>query len=163
MPEDLTGLLTHLIESEVEFVLVGGFAALAHGCSTVTRDVDIAISMDESNLRLLHRSLAAFHPRFRGIHPERKFVESDIHGGGLKNLYLETDIGGLDCLGEVKGIGNYSACLEASVEWEFEGRKLRLLSRDALITSKHAMGRPHDLQTIRELQVIEKLEEEGDG
>jgi hypothetical protein len=39
--QNLSELTRRLIASQVEFVLVGGFAAAAHGVTLVTRDVDI--------------------------------------------------------------------------------------------------------------------------
>jgi len=40
--QNLSELTRRLIEAQVEFVLVGGFAAVAHGATLVTRDVDIS-------------------------------------------------------------------------------------------------------------------------
>ena len=38
---DLNSLLQRLIRHRVDFVVVGGYAAVAHGSSLVTMDVDI--------------------------------------------------------------------------------------------------------------------------
>lgn len=39
--QDFTTLLRRLTEESLEFVIVGGFAAVTHGSAYVTRDVDI--------------------------------------------------------------------------------------------------------------------------
>ncbi|HHI68076.1 MAG TPA: nucleotidyltransferase, partial [Planctomycetes bacterium] len=39
---DLENLLERLIEGGVEFTLIGGFAAVAHGATFLTRDLDVA-------------------------------------------------------------------------------------------------------------------------
>ena len=38
---DFESLLNRLIQSNVEFVIVGGFAAVAHGVSLPTQDIDV--------------------------------------------------------------------------------------------------------------------------
>jgi molybdopterin-guanine dinucleotide biosynthesis protein len=38
---DFESLLSRLIDHHVDFVIVGGFAAVAHGSSLLTQDVDI--------------------------------------------------------------------------------------------------------------------------
>lgn len=48
--QDLSELTRRLIQAEVEFVLVGGFAAVTHGVTLVTRDVDICCRFSEVNL-----------------------------------------------------------------------------------------------------------------
>ena len=48
--QNLAELTRRLIEAQVEFVLVGGFAALAHGAMRSTRDVDICCRFSEANI-----------------------------------------------------------------------------------------------------------------
>ena len=45
LAEALRDLVTHLNEDGVEFAVVGGLAASAHGEARFTRDVDIAVSI----------------------------------------------------------------------------------------------------------------------
>jgi hypothetical protein len=52
--QSLSELLRRLIVSDVEFVLVGGFAAVAHGVTLVTRDLDICCRFTEINLMRIH-------------------------------------------------------------------------------------------------------------
>jgi hypothetical protein len=49
--QNLSELIRRIIVSEVEFVLVGGFAAVAHVATLVTRDVDISCRFTETNLK----------------------------------------------------------------------------------------------------------------
>jgi predicted nucleotidyltransferase len=87
--------------------------------------------------------------------PDRlPFTRQQAEQGGWKNLYLATDIGQLDLLGEVKGIGRYEECLKHSEPVEIDGAQVRVLTLDALIVSKRAMGRPRDLHAVLELEVI---------
>ena len=66
----------------------------------------------------------------------------------------------LDCLSEVKGIGDYQACLVRSISIDFGKFAIRGLSLGALIDAKRAMGRPRDLHTAEELEVIRMRREE---
>ena len=76
--------------------------------------------------------------------------------GELKNLYLQTDLGELDCIGEVSGIGTFQAVLRRSVEATFSYGTFRFLNLGALPASKRAAGRERDLVAVRQLLAIEE-------
>ncbi len=63
---DFKALLEVLADTGVEFVLVGGLAAIAHGSARLTQDVDIVYARDEENLERLAGSLAPLQPYLRG-------------------------------------------------------------------------------------------------
>jgi hypothetical protein len=73
---------------------------------------------------------------------------------GLKNLYLETDLGVLDCLSEVLGVGGYAAVRRQSAVLDMEFGKCRVLGLDALIRAKRAMDRPRDREAVKQLEAI---------
>jgi hypothetical protein len=59
-------LVFHLLEKEqVEAVLVGGLAAVAHGAVYMTNDIDLCYNPASSNLTRLVRALEPIHPRLR--------------------------------------------------------------------------------------------------
>ena len=74
----------------------------------------------------------------------------------MKNLYLETDWGQLDCLGEILGLGGFKdvQCLSETIG--LDGAECQILHIEALIIAKKAMGRPKDIETIQQLEVIQK-------
>lgn len=76
--------------------------------------------------------------------------------GGLKNLYLDTDYGQLDCLGEIKGVGGFDVVKEHSMVIDLDYGRCRMLDLDTLIKAKKAMGEPCDLQAVAELTAIRK-------
>jgi hypothetical protein len=54
-PTELAQLLEQLLDASVEFILVGGGAAVTHGFPVTTQDIDILHSRESSNVdRLLH-------------------------------------------------------------------------------------------------------------
>ena len=74
--------------------------------------------------------------------------------GTLRNLYLNTDIGTIDCLSEVTGIGDYAAVLSQSIEVELPSGRCHVLGIDALIRAKQAVNRTQDKIAIAQLLAI---------
>src|SRR3954463_14335828 len=99
-------LLARLIEAKIEFVLVGGLAVRMHGSSLVTEDADVCCRFSVENLMRLQAALADLHPLHR-MRPDIPFVLTPESCAGFMNLYLRTDYGVLDCLGNVLGVGDY--------------------------------------------------------
>jgi len=156
--QNLEQMVIRLHERNVEFVLAGGFGVVAHGSNLVTRDVGVGCAMDQNNLHALFEALEDLHPVHRMTPQRLPFTRDQIDDGGLNNLYLSTDWGQLDCLGEIKGIGDYTACLARSVGVRLGDVQIRVLDIDAMIDSKRAMKRPKDLHAVLELEAIrEKL------
>jgi predicted nucleotidyltransferase len=93
--------------------------------------------------------------------PGRKPLElTAATAADFKNLYLDTDIGRLDCLSHIEGIGGYERVKQASERIEIEGAHLRVLTIDSLIAAKQAMHRPRDKEAVRQLEAIKKLRHE---
>ena len=150
----LERITERLARSNVDFIICGGLAALLHGGSLLTRDVDIICPMDSENLRRIFEALSELNPCHRMTPQRLPFTLEQAQAGGLKNLYLGTDWGQLDCLGEIKGLGGYQECLPLSQTIRISGLEIRTLTLDALIDAKRAMGRPRDLQAVLELQAL---------
>ena len=154
MSPDFEALLARLLGGGVELVLVGGYSAMLHGSSLMTRDVDIVCPMTPQNLGRLFGALEGLNPVHRMNPSAGSFTTEQAARTDWKNLYLRTDIGVLDCLGEILGIGNYQACLERSTTLDLGEFTIKTLSLEALIDAKRAMGRPRDLLTADELEMI---------
>jgi len=145
-------ILQLLAKNEIDFVIIGGFAGAVHGCTMLTQDIDICCDFSVPNLLKLAAALKDVHPVHR-MTPARLPLElNDANAGQFKNLYLDTDIGQLDCLSFVEGIGDYEKVKQGSILIEAEGLKMRTLDIDALIEAKKAMNRPRDRQMIKELE-----------
>jgi len=151
----LSELTRRLISSRVEFVLVGGFAAVAHGVTLVTRDVGICCRFSEANLMRIQKAFVDLHPVHRS-RPDLPLELTPEQCVSLKNLYLKTDLGMVDCLGEILGVGNFDEVLKRSVEVELPYGKCRILDIEALIRAKEAMNRDHDRITVKYLKEIKK-------
>lgn len=157
--ESLTEILKRLHDAKVEFSLIGGLASRHYGVSLVTEDVDVCARFSPENLRRIERAFKDFHPRHRLTANKLPFELTDELCHSLKNVYLTTDLGILDCLSEVAGVGDFDAVLRQSELKEFPFGRCFMLKIDALIQAKQAVGRPHDLITVAQLQAIK---EKGD-
>lgn len=75
---------------------------------------------------------------------------------GLRNIYLETDLGVLDIISEVIEVGDFEKVKKNSVEIDLFGRKCRVISVEALIRAKEKMGRPKDRLVVAELKALRR-------
>ena len=147
-------LIQRLADSGVEFVIVGGFAGVLHGSSYVTEDLHICAVLSTENIGRLRAALADLDPKHRMTHAKLSFVDHPPEGAPMANLYLETDAGVLDVLGNVLGVGDFSALAQSAIEVSLFGRKCRVISLETLIRAKEAVGREKDLLVAKELRAI---------
>jgi hypothetical protein len=139
---------------KVDCVVVGGVAAGARGSSQVTFDVDVSYSRERPNLIRLAEALRSVNATLRGAPKDLPFLlDEETLRKGL-NFTFDTDIGKIDILGEVQGVGGYEQCLQHSSEVELFDHPYRVLSLEKLIAAKRAAGRSKDLSALPELEAI---------
>jgi hypothetical protein len=151
---DFAKLLGALAGASVNFIIVGGAAATAHGATRLTQDVDIVYARDRENVKRLVQALAPHNPYLRGVPPGLPFVLDEttiLHG---LNFTLVTALGDLDLLGEIVGGGGYEALLPHTIELEVFGTRCLCLGLEKLVEVKRAAGRPKDYEAVAELEVI---------
>jgi hypothetical protein len=161
MSQTYIDLLTRLVKAQVRFVLIGGYACIVHGGTQTTEDVDVCCDFAPENLLRLQQALTDLNPVHR-MTPQRlplSITSENCHN--LKNLYLDTDLGQLDCISVVQGLGDFSQIEQMCETIDAEQTQLKVLNRDALIKSKKAMDRPRDREAVRQLEAIKKMEAGG--
>ncbi len=143
-----------LAKYQVNCVIVGGVAAWANGSSQATFDVDVCYARDAQNLARVIRALVSVNATLRGAPKDIPFILDDetLHRG--LNFTFETDVGDIDLIGEVRGVGTYNDCLDHSVEFELFGHSFRVIALERLIAAKRAAGRTKDLLALPELEAI---------
>ncbi len=147
-------LLRVLTDGGVQFVIVGGGAATAHGAARPTFDLDICYARDAENLKRLSRTLAPLHPKLRGAPEGIPFLwDAETLRRGL-NFILNTDIGPLDLLGEVAGVGGYDEARAGALVTEVFGFPCAVLSLPKLIAAKRAADRVKDREALLELEAL---------
>lgn len=143
-----------LCDADVEFVVIGGASANLHGSAHVTFDLDICYSRSNENLRRLVEALGPHHPRPRNFPKELPFVWDTACLRNAALLTLSTDLGAIDLLAEVTGIGGWEEVRDRSVAVEGFGRKIATLDIKSLIQAKRAAGRAKDLAMLPELESL---------
>ncbi len=147
-------LLKILSAAEVEFIVIGGAAAIAHGSAMLTYDLDVVYDRSPENLARIVRALAPYQPYLRGAPPGLPFAWSARTLRNGLNFTLTTSLGPLDILGEVAGGGDYAALLPHTGHIELYGVRCLCLTLEKLILTKRAAGRPKDLNAIAELEAL---------
>jgi predicted nucleotidyltransferase len=157
---NLSSVLEGLIKAGVDFILVGGLAAVVQGAPVTTMDVDIVHSQSSENIAKLLaflKSVDAFHRR-----PDDKVIEpkeGDLSGKG--HALFATNLGPLDVLAVIEEGRAYGDLLEHTVEIEFSGHTIRVLDLKMLIHLKRTSTDPKDRQRLPVLEeTLRQLEEE---
>jgi hypothetical protein len=154
----LSQLLQRLCDAKIDFVIVGGFAALLHGSTLVTRDLDICAVVSRAEVAKLREALRDLNPRHRLTSQKLSFLNNPDPDVDVHNLYLETELGTVDILSSILGVGDFERVRAGSIEIELLGRRCRVISIENLIQAKEALGREKDLLAVKELRAIhEKL------
>jgi predicted nucleotidyltransferase len=159
---DFERLLSALTNGGVEFIIIGGFAATAHGSAHVTVDLDVIYRRTKDNIARLAEALEPLQPYLRGAPAGLPFrFDAGTIERGL-NFTLVTTAGDLDVLGEVSGGGIYEALFAHSETRDVFGLSCRFVDLETLIRLKRAAGRPKDLERIAELEAIAEERESND-
>jgi hypothetical protein len=149
-------ILRVLEDYSVEYVLIGGFAAMLHGSAHVTLDVDITPNRALRNLSRLSDALRALDARIRvegepGGLPFRHDAQSL---GEVQVLNLITRAGALDISFMPSGTQGYTDLAKDAKLLDLDGLHIYVASLADVVRSKEAAGRPKDhltLPTLRRL------------
>jgi predicted nucleotidyltransferase len=154
--------LKALSERGVNFVIIGGYAATLHGSAYLTRDLDICYERTPENMERLASALRPFHPRLRGAPEGLPFLfGAETLSRGM-NFTLRTDLGDIDLLGHLSGLGEYPAVASDAVSMPLFGAEYRVVSLDTLIRAKKAAGRAKDLNALPELEALQEMHAQKD-
>ncbi|TAK52102.1 MAG: hypothetical protein EPO25_14620 [Gammaproteobacteria bacterium] len=144
-------ILEVLEQHGVEYVVVGGVAAVLQGAPVTTFDIDALIKVDSANIDRLAQVLAILDARYRE-HRDLRPTPSDLSAGG--HLLLATNGGPLDLLGFIGGGKRYEDVADSARRISVGDLTIRVLSIEALIADKQALGRDKDLVVVRILEAI---------
>jgi hypothetical protein len=150
----LSDLLRLLSAANIDFVVVGGFAGVLHGSTLVTRDLDLCTVLTPENIERLKVVLKDFNPKHRMTPQKIPFIDVPPAGQTLNNLYLETDLGVVDFLSTITGLGDFSMVRANAEEIILNGNKVFVMSLEDLIKAKEAMNREKDRLAVKELRAI---------
>lgn len=153
-PADFRRLLTALAEHEVDFIVVGGVAAVVQGAPVTTVDLDIVPELSDTNVAALEKALESVGATYRGrpeLRPDRRALASRGH------KLLATRVGPLDVLGAIGDDEGYAELIEDVIELEVWSIQIKVLNLDELIRIKKRVGRDKDRAI---LPILERTLEE---
>jgi len=156
-PEFRLSALLHALDG-VDYVVIGGIAAVAHGSPQVTQDLDIAYAGDDANLERLGKVLVALGATLRGVTDDIPFVPDGRTLRHTRVLTLDTLEGRLDLLAEPDGSRGYERLRANAITATVGGIDVRIAGLEDLIAMKKAAGRPKDQIYIEELEAIRRLQ-----
>jgi hypothetical protein len=146
-------ILSTLAARDVDFVVIGGLAAVAHGSRRMTRDIDVVVRPDDVNLGRLEEALAELGAvQLLPDGADGPIDSADIALVGLgTTLHTRSAAGRLDIVGAPAGAAPYDELRARSIISRVAGVEARISGLDDLIAMKRASGRPLDLQDIADL------------
>lgn len=161
-PLDPACLFRVLAEHDVDYVLIGGLAAVLHGSSAMTNDADIFPARTEENLTGLAAALGELGARLR-VQSTPDGVPFDPHPALLATMTavnLTTSCGDLDLTFAPAGLDDYQGVRDRSEVFVLDGRRVRVATLADIIRSKEAAGRPKDRATLPILYALrEEIEQ----
>ena len=158
-PLDPVCLFSVLRSHKVDFVLIGGLAAVLHGSSAMTNDADILPSRDPANLKRLGAALTDLEARIRSTQ-DPDGIAFEPHPALLASmamLNMTTRCGDLDLTFTPAGLGGYEAVHAAGVTMDLGTVTVRVAGLDDIIRSKTTANRAQDRAV---LPILHALREE---
>ena len=138
----IASIILTLVTHDVEFIVVGGMAAVLQGAPVHTIDLDIVYALSDANISRLELALtelgAVFRDDPRRIVPNRSHLQSRGH------KLLQTTAGPLDVLATIETNTTFEDLLADSDWLEVDGSRFRVLSLARLIVVKEQLSRAKD-------------------
>jgi len=150
-------LVAVLNRHAVDYVVVGGVAAIRHGSRRTTRDLDIVPAPEAANHRRLAAALRELDAHLRGVDAHRLGIDPTdpaVLAGGA-DLGLATDLGFLDVLQELVAV-DYRQLRSRALPARLGAEPILVAGVDDLVAMKLRAGRPIDLQDIAAITAHER-------
>lgn len=164
LPHELGRVVEALEQHRVEYLLIGGVAAIGYGARRPTEDTDCVVRRDRSNLDRLAAALRDLHARLRigGMTDEEaKGLPVQIDATMLERAGMSTwmtDAGPFDVLAGLEAsdgrLRPYEELLERATTLQGDGFVIRAASLDDIIEAKERANRPKDREALPELRSI---------
>jgi predicted nucleotidyltransferase len=159
---DVERLLDVLTDNAVDFVVIGGIAAVLHGSARATFDLDVCCAPAPENLERLGQALAVLGARLRGVPDDVPFAPDAATLRQIDVLTLSTSAGDLDVLRSPAGAPRYDVLARRADRVEIDGTEILVASVEDLMAMKEASDRPKDRADLAELEAILRLRQ-SDG
>jgi hypothetical protein len=139
-----------LVAHDVEFIVVGGVAAVLQGAPIVTFDIDILHRRTPENVAKLLAALREMSAVYRT--DPRRLSPGESHLMGPGHQLLHTRLGDLDVLGTIDMDVTYDDVKDRTIDLDIGVVRVLVLEMSRLIEAKQAAGRPKDIAVLPVLQ-----------
>ncbi len=144
MEDEYLSFIRLLNEHQVEYVVLGGYAVIVHGYVRTTGDVDILINTTEENAGKILIVMLKF-----GYNVYDFELSDFMQEPGC--ISLDRYNGKIEILTSTLGV-TFNECFTNKIIVETEGVPINFISLTDLIKNKQAVGRPKDLEDVRNLK-----------
>lgn len=151
-------ILKVLSRYEVDFMIVGGVAAVLEGAPISTFDLDVMCRRNEKNNHRLLGALEELNARYQDP-AGRHLVPDAVKIKDFRFHRLVTDEGPLDILTEIDPGLKYEELVDDTVQHSVSGMTVRALSLQRVIESKKSANRDKDRAVLPVLQRTLQLKE----
>ncbi|KAA0278640.1 MAG: hypothetical protein EDM79_04800 [Chloroflexi bacterium] len=134
---DFSDLLRIFNEHGVKYLVVGGYAVVQYAEPRYTKDLDVLIATDKKNAEAVYSALREFGAPLAGLTSKDFAEDGFFFQMGVPPVRVDVIMG-------IPGV-NFEECWNRRVEVDFEGLSVIFISKQDLIVSKRAAGRPQDL------------------
>ena len=149
-------LIEVFCKADIEFAICGELSQFIHTFINVRATHEFCYSRSKENLKKMVSALGQYKPRPRGFPEGLPYIFDETTLQNATNFTFGTEVGDIDLLGEVAGIGDYLAVEKMSVPMQIFDCDLKVLSIEGLILAKRAAGRPKDLLVLPELEAMQE-------
>lgn len=153
---DIQAILRELVESRVDFLLIGGVAVGYHGYVRATKDVDVVPNPDSGNLERLAGVLVRLDAQLEGAEdfdrgelPDPRDPSALQLGG---NWVLATKLGRLDIMQWIGDVPLWEELSSRAIADRIEDLPIKIVSYEDLIRLKEMAARPEDLADLQRLR-----------
>lgn len=138
-------------EEGVLFIVVGGVSAVLQGAPVATFDLAVVHSRTAQNVDRLIRALEQLDACYR-VQPERRLRPNATHLTSPGHQLPLTRCGPLDLLGAIGDSFSYDDLISNTEVMQISGFPVRVLSLEASIRIKEALGDEKDHATLPALR-----------
>jgi len=134
---DFSDLLRIFNDHNVKYMVIGGYAVVQYAEPRFTKDLDVLISTDIANADAVYKALREFGAPLTGLTPKDFSEEGFFFQMGVPPIRVDVLMG-------IPGV-KFDECWDRRMEVDFDGLKVIFISKQDLVASKRAAGRPQDL------------------
>ena len=142
---DFTDLLNLFNDSNVKYLVIGGYALIQHAEPRYTKDLDLWVSTDITNATVVFQALRDFGAPLEGMTVNDFAEEGYFYQMGVPPVRVDILMG-------IPGIA-FEKAWANRIEVDFDGMPIIFISKKDLITAKRAAGRPQDMIDVALLEL----------